>query len=686
MNDSPENSFSFPLTIDPLRIILAVGRFIPVVILLCVIGLLAGYILDKILVPEKNKHSIKNSLMPANIRVGLDSDSFQPRDLDMPILEKLLFAPQVIQKTNERLGTNYDKDSFERNFEVEMDHQADIFVLVSHSFHSGEETLRMNRAWSESVIDYGRDLQVAEVERFTAGLNADIEDIKTQLFMVNSNLLAVSSKEALSEQGASGATGMSYEDLNRAVVGKQLDLNALNAQIQKYTRDIVAQSPRTERLKELRLQYNLLLNDYTLDNPLVIAKQQELKQQEELINQSLKLNPETLDDDELLQFTNTPLSNQLYIQLLELGRERFKIEEEITRFQSISASRLENLSKRPETKFQLTSFEQQQTDLLQKLARLESAYESGVYYKKALPGYYSTIQEPTIEDVYHQSYIKKYGKSVLLYLFCLFMFGGLALLLAIRKEFKRPGWSTPLQSAIRLRRLPTLSINTDTAKHEFREFWLTFLSRQPVGERRTLIGALGDLAETEKRLWQEIVKCTQKDQCTVLILDVADKPIDFSGSDATSLKTGSGIDEMLSPIHQSVKDGMINKSLVRSVGSSNSGNGYTFYLNTADMPLPQLNELLLQLPPETHTFVRWNTDPNAGLADLCGNIDQHISLVSPTHSHGAEATSRDRILKNILGPSAGLVLLDRNPRDPVHRFIVWYENAFFDWKKSQAEK
>jgi hypothetical protein len=38
----------------------------------------------------------------------------------------------------------------------------------------------------------------------------------------------------------------------------------------------------------------------------------------------------------------------------------------------------------------------------------------------------------------------------------------------------------------------------------------------------------------------------------------------------------------------------------------------------------------------------------------------------------------------MLGPSAGLILIDKKPQGFLHTSTIAFENAFFEWKKSQS--
>ena len=349
-------------------------------------------------------------------------------------------------------------------------------------------------------------------------------------------------------------------------------------------------------------------------------------------------------------------------------------------------SRRELLNKESGAKFALANLEQRQSELLTRIGNLQEKFESGSYYKKNLPGYYASFQVPTVNDVYHQGYVKKYGKTAAIYVFAIVAALAFAVLLAVLREFRRKDWSTPLQTAIKLKQMPSLSIHTDVSEHAFRELWLTQLSRQPVGNRRSLIASLGDLGDNENTLWSALINCIHEDQVATLVLDAADDGLNLNGVSAHSLDGSSiSVDKIAEQLGQVSAQVSKEKGLLsRSETAATDVDSVVYYLNATQVSLTYIRDLIQALSDDVHVLIRWSTTPNASLSDLSDSIDQYIVLSSPSNTNGATALSRSRMLKNMLGAPSDLVLLDKKPRGLLHRFTVWFETAFFEWKKSQA--
>jgi hypothetical protein len=635
-------TFSLPIPIDPLRLLYGVRKrwvwFLVLPVLFGIIGWIVGG------TQAEDRFSVSLQLIKTGgantLQTSESGQAFKPRDLSDDTLLSTTYSSEVLLRTGQRTDLKRSPGEVKSMVEIAKQRNTSLFYLTAHSRSSAEDAINVVSVWAEEIIRFTNNLQREEARQMEAFISEQLDSIEGQLEQVNQQILTFAKEYNFVDVDSQTESALSaLENVRVRLSNAQIDLESKAVQIQRYREELRAQSPLESDLKKKREELTFLRGRYTDENPLVKEKLYEI----EFINQQLEA-ATAAPLENLKDFTGSDLGNNLYLEIIALENERTQLEKLVTNLKLQLADREQLVAGIPEKALRLSELKSRRDLLIDAQSLLDSRRKEASFYETKAPGYWQIFQEPNLSEV---AYSSQHLKATLLG-FVGFSGGlALALLAALVWEAFQPGLRTPLEAVIATGTLPLFSFITRDAEarswwnaHLFsrpessgnarslRSFWLTHaVGRSEAAAPRSFLFVHTDQSVDEVVFWQALLDLLHEEGRQVLFLQLG--PI----SDAA-----------LEPLRQHPAVAAWSEDLAMMREDS-----------------PHL------------VFIYLNRVPSVAEVGQLAQADAYYLLSSPSVADRTETRHISGLLRQLLGPSHGLLLIDKAAGRTLPRCLHWLE-------------
>ena len=655
MSNQPE-AFNFPIPIDPLRLIYGVRRYWYLFLVLP--GLLGsiGWVFGNSKAEDRYTVSLQliKSEVPASVQTSASGQAFKPRDLSDDTLLSTTYSTEVLARTAKRLEPERSPGAVKSMVEITKERTNSLFYLTAHSRISAEDAIQTVTIWAEEIIRFTNNLQREEARQMEVFISDQLDSIDRQLQKVNQQILEFAEKhDFVNVNKQTETTLVSLENTQMQLINTQIELEAKDIQIQRYRDELKAQSPLEADLKKKREELTYLRGRYTDANPLVKEKLYEI----EYINQQLEA-AEDAESADLKEFTGSDLGNNLYLEIIALQNERAELEKMLDALKQRLADQKAMVAELPGKALRLSELYNRRNLLVDAQALLESRRKEASFFETNAPGYWRIFQKPNINEVGHSS---QNVKALLLGF--VGTLGGFAFsfFVALFWEALQTGLRTPLEVAISTSSLPTLAYVCKEAdkpswwsrrlfkKREFEDndralqkFWLSHALSEEGLLRQRFLFVPTQVCDEETVFWNALLDRVSAEKKQVFFVNVSDAEPD----PMTALER-----------HSAVKD----------------------YLTSLDQ-IPS-NENIL-------TFVRMDRIPTSEEVIYLKRMEVYYLLNSPSIADRSTTQYKSEIIRKLLGPASGSLIVDHEAVDTLHRSLKWVEFLILDMlgnKKPKAD-
>ncbi|MDQ8193795.1 hypothetical protein QEH59_05135 [Coraliomargarita sp. SDUM461004] len=647
-------TFRFPIPIDPLRVLYGVRqRWLWFLILPIVLGVF-GWILGS--TQAENRYSVSLQLIKSEVantvQTSESGQAFKPRDLSDDTLLSTTYSTVVLNGTAARLDPPRSAGQVKSMVEIVKQRNTSLFYLTAHSRISPEDAIETVTIWADEVIRFTNNLQREEARQMESFISEQLDSIELQLEQANRQILAFTRENNfvdVDQQTESSLTAL--ENLRSRLANARISLKTKDVQITRYRQELRAQSPLEADLKKKREELTYLRGRYTDENPMVKEKLYEIQ----YINEQLSAVDES-DVEDLKNFTGSDLGNNLYLEIIALQNERTELENQIEDLSLRVSAREDEVAGIPEKALRLSELKSRRNLLIDAQALLDSRRKEAAFYETKAPGYWRIFQTPSIEEVAHSS---QNVKAMFLGFVGTLSGVGLALLAAIVWELMQAGLRTPLEAAIATATLPIFNYVTQDAEirswwtkrllprsesalneRSLKAFWLTHAISGEGIERKRFLFAHTEVGSNESVFWHALFNLIQAEGQSVIFYNI----------DATH---DSEIIELQS--HPAIKQ----------------------WAPTLDT-LPEDDEALV--------FVRLVQSPGVQDIRLLREMDAYYLLNSPSSATRDTTQHKSDLLRKLLGPANGMLIVDVAAGRTLPRLIKWLELMVLNkWANRIAE-
>lgn len=631
--------FRFILPLDPLRFLHGVReQWLWFLILPVALGVL-GWILGSIKVEDRYSVSLQliKSGMSTTIQTTEVGQAFRPRELSDDTLLSTTYSSDVLQRTAERVGPGRSASDVKQMIEIAKQRNTSLFYLTAHSKVSGQDAVEVVTAWADEIIRFTNNLQKEEAQQMEAFIAEQLRAIDLQLESVNREILRFAREHNFVDASTQTQTSIAaYENMRLALADATVSLQVKEQQIKRYRQELRDQNPLSTDLKQKREELSSLKGRYTDENPLVKEKKYEIASIEQQIA--------GIDDSKitnLKEYTGTPLGNNLYLEIIGLESEREALVGKVNDLTNRLEEQGLKVAGMPEKTLKLTEMQSRRDLLVKALSLLDSRRKEAAFYQTKAPGYWRVFQKPTLNDVVLSA---QDIKAMALGVAGVAAGFALAFIAACIWELLQPGLRTPVEAGISTGTLPILNFalcdpekpsaayqlvykTNETASNQrsLRAFWLTqSIGAAGAGRRTRFLFASTQVKPEETYFWTELLEVIHLESNQVIFCNL-DRP---DGISLNEVKQHPGVDR---------------------------------YVESLDALPSDLGAKVL--------IVRLNRVPTSLEVDYFRSMDGFYLLNSPSLAERDETRNSSELMRQLIGPSDGVLLLDSTAGKLLYRFI-----------------
>lgn len=646
-----QKAFNFPLPIDPLRLLYGVRqRWLWFLILPALLGG-AGFFVGS--QKTDNRYSVSLQLIksevPAGVQTSESGQAFKPRDLSDDTLLSTTYSTEVLARTAARLEPQRSPGAVKAMVQIEKQRNTSLFYLTAHSRLTAEDAVQTVTVWAEEIVRFTNNLQKEEARQMAAFISEQLESIERQLARVNQQILDFARKNNFVDVDKQTETALvTLENTRAQLANVRIDLETKGLQIQRYREELRAQSPLEADLKKKREELTFLRGRYTDENPLVKEKLYEIEYIQTQLAETAKVEVEDLKD-----FTGSDLGNNLYLEILSLENEKTQLNKLLTSLEQRLKEQQKDVADLPEKALRLSELKSRRNLLIDAQALLESRRKEASFYETKAPGYWRIFQQPTLQEVAHSS---QNVKALLLGFIGFACGGAVALLAALFWEALQSGLRTPLEAAIATCALPIFDYATEGAKkpswfvrHLFREeehavneralrsFWLTHAITKEGVPRKEFLFIPTDVCDEEVVFWKALFD---------LILE------EGRGVRLMSITSGSADPMAVLSTHEAVQ---------------------SYHTNLVEWPEED----------ENLVFIRMAKVPTIDEVVPLKKLESYYLLNSPSIARRSDTRHRSELMRQLLGPAYGLLIIDAEPDHTLPRVLKRVQMLALGWLASR---
>ena len=647
--EGTSNRFDFPIPFDPFRLVLAVMERWKLIALWSLAACGAGAAYALLILGDTYK-----AVVPLQKEVSYDNYDTDPSrpytgsSLDDEALLVKAYSADVYELAAEKLEGKIPLGEIRGSISVEQT-GGRLFNVTGSTKRGVNEAYELTNAFAHALIEKTIDLRQNEARDEAEKLKNALEAKDEELKVATERVIKYSEENEIFDEHEQLSTVISNLSSYRQKREEQIAVrNAKEASMKDLVRQLKAPRGLRQAIEAKEKQLATLLADSTEENPIVKDVRASLQELNERLDEAVRGNNGNLD----LSSSNmdTVLMTTYYGFEDDLRGANSLIE----RYDAEIAKLTDQKETLPEKFLKIGQMKAEQQEMERRTTLMRERLKDVTLYadKNAKP-LVEIFQKTTPADVSKNS---RFLKAI--------VFGGAGLLLGLGSsiglslffEFFRRNVRTPFQAAIATKSAPILSYDAITGKNggTLRNFWIRSVAKFAPDERRFMFAALGDV-EAEADFWRDLFGIVESGDNRVLFMDFSERPLSLTYGGAPLVP--------------------YNPNFPAAVSS----------LNPHAYDAEAFHRLLENFPPGFVLLVRWSHSNSSSLVKMRGLIDRYYFLTSTKDAKLSEVEKNARNYMEILGDSAGTILVDRDKPSFSARFLGEIESWFIETRKRGAK-
>lgn len=642
MEKGDRNRFEFPIPFDPFRLVLAVMEKWKMIALW---GLMAGGAgAAYAILVLGDTYKAKLELLKEFTSEYYDPDPsrpYAPRPLDDEALMVKAYSSDVFELAAQKMDNKISAGELKGSITIEQVGGMGLFAATGATKRGATEAYEITMAYSKALMEMTAQMRKSEALDEADQLRNQLEAKQADIVKTNKELLDYSEQnEIFDEEKQLANLYTNLSSFRQKREEKTAERDAKMNSMQDLIRQIKAPRGLRSLIDEKNKALAALRQDSTDDHPQVKNILAELQQLNARLDEAVR---ETGEVDIFASNVDTTLLDN-YLRL----------QGEVAVADSLIAGydrELERIAVEKETlpdKFlKMRTYKSRLDEMNRRTTQMEERLKDvTIYAEKNAQPLVKEFQTITPADV---SYRSRITKALILGTVGMCLGMAAAIGLSLLREFFRRTVRTPVQAAIATKSAPVLRYDAITGKNggTLRNFWMRSVAKFAPTERRFLFAALGNV-EAEKDFWRDLFGIVEAGDNRVLFMDFSERPLDltYGGAPITPYNPQSpGPVSSLSP-HAYNADGFQN--------------------------------FLANFPQGFVLLVRWSHSNSSSLVKLRGLFDRYYFLTSTQDSLLLDVEKNARNYMELLGDSAGTILVDREKPKFSARILGEVEDWFID--------
>ena len=650
MEKGERKRFEFPIPFDPFRLVLAVLEKWKLILFcgLVVGGLGAAYALFVL----GDTYKARVELLKEFTSEYYDPDPsrpYAPRPLDDEALMVKAYSSDVFELAAEKMEGRISAGELRGSITIEQVGGMGLFAATGATKRGAMEAYELTTAYAKALIELTATMRKGEALDEAEKLQNQLEAKRADIVKANEELQNYSAEnEIFDEEKQMSTIYTNLSAFRQKREEKIAERDAKAASMKELIRKLKA--PRGLRLaieaKEKELAA-LRLNS-TDDHPQVKNVVADLQQLND------RLDAEVRDGSTPDISASNGGDSILWDNYLRLQDEQRVADSLINRYEEELTNLESEKESLPDKYLTVRGYKSRLTEIERRTVQMEERLKDvTVYAEKNAKPLVEIFQKTTPDDVSKNSRIMKaviFGSAGLI-AGC-----GLAMGLSLLLEFFRRTVRTPVQAAIATKSAPVLRYDAITGKNggTLRNFWMRAVAKFAPEERRFLFAALGNV-EAEKDFWRDLFGIIDAGDNRVLFMDFSEQPLNLS--------------------YNGQPLGAYNPNALVPVSS----------LSPHTYNAEAFHNLLSNFPQGFVLLVRWSHSNSSSLVRMRGLFDRYYFLTSTQDAKLADVEKNARNYMEILGDSAGTILVDRDQPNLSKRMLGEVEDWFIEFRERPSK-
>ena len=390
-----EEGSGFTLPFDPLRLVAALLRRWPYMVIVAALLMPAGIGIGLALFKTSYTAEIQliRRATESGFRANQFGSAFKPGELKVETLVPLMYSVNLLSKIGAQANPPMTAKSLAGALEIVPERRTELIRVALSTKTSAEETARLVNLYAHEVVKLTKEMQKQEAEEASAFLQTEVVDMSRQLDLVSKEVLQFSQEETFIDGDKEiEAYLRDMGNLEMNLQEARIQHNSTTLKIQSLRDALRKHNPVATELKTAQEKLSSLLVQYTEKNPLVIEQQDHINKLTEKL--AAYDSPDTDDS----AFTGGQISDAIYLDLVKQRSDAESLLNRISKLETMRDNILEKLNKIPGQKLQYARLQARKATLEEMRDIVVARQtEAQVYQENAL-GYYRLFAETTPES------------------------------------------------------------------------------------------------------------------------------------------------------------------------------------------------------------------------------------------------------------------------------------------------
>jgi protein involved in polysaccharide export with SLBB domain/capsular polysaccharide biosynthesis protein len=394
-DDEEEDEGGIPLPFDPLRLLLAGIRVLPIGVLLGLVLAAGGYFFAD--VRFQPTYAVGGQLMKVEMRdffrtleVG---ESFRPRELSLPTMVNVMASRSILEKVGSQMNPPLSHRELRAGLSITPERETELVSVEFKSARSPQNTVDVLNSYLREVVKMTKDLQTDEANEVNHYLTKQITALETESKNLSDKINKFSrEKKVIAVDKEIGAYLGELVNLNLQLETLRVEQETLDLRITSLEKELAKQNPMAQQIAAANQNVEDLLVKYTEENPLVI----EARARQESVRKKFE---QSKDQEMAFQPGGAPVADSLYLDIVKYRTDKESLAVQITKLEKYRLTVQAKLADLPEKGLEYAKLQAREETLSRTMRLLGARKRETELYLENAPGLYRTSTFARIDDV-----------------------------------------------------------------------------------------------------------------------------------------------------------------------------------------------------------------------------------------------------------------------------------------------
>jgi capsular polysaccharide biosynthesis protein len=336
----PPAPAGLPIPFDPWRMVHALVRFLPLVVLAGILGAAAGgaYGWKKFRNSYVSTAQLMRQELPNTFRSSEVGEAFKPRQLNAPTLMSLMKSLPVLERVTAQLTNKLSPRALLGGLTITPERNTDLIRVQYKTEASVSDAVDVLNVYGREVVNLTKDLAAQEASEVNRFLKAELTRVDADLIRFRQELLSYAREQELFDADKELDANLGkLSEIELKLETTRIDYQTVDLRITAIETELAKHSPIAARLQSARDQMSSLKEKYSDSNPRI---KEQLNRIAELETQLASTTNQTISPP---RSAEDGVAVSLYIDLIGLRAQKDILKEQAVRLAPVMTNIQEKL-------------------------------------------------------------------------------------------------------------------------------------------------------------------------------------------------------------------------------------------------------------------------------------------------------------------------------------------------------